>query len=356
MAGLFAFIRNYFIILFYSGKKGDENVVHRIEEVTDGAMYDSQIFSEYFSGMKIAVADIETTGLSPEKAAVILGGAVLAEGGKRKVIQFFADSVKDEPELLRLYSQLLSDCQVVITFNGHRFDLPFLKKRMTVHGLDTAPLDRLYSMDIYRILRYHSHLPKILPNLKQKTVEKFLGDAGERKDEIDGAQSVELYYEYVKTGRLNLREKILLHNRDDIVRLSGMLRILRTLDLHEIMYSEGFPAFSGEPDVHVSEIRLKGAVLRCRGMVYGTHTSYRCFDEGYEFELPGDSGEFLLNIFCEKIADSVVLDTVSAGADFPSLREMGGYESGFLILKQGEKINHREINAAVRSILNKLLQ
>ena len=82
-------------------------------------------------------------------------------------------------------------------------------------------------------------------------MEVYLGDAADRKDKIDGAKSVELYYEYGRSSggeRESLRNVILLHNRDDIVRLADMMRILRTLNLHEILYAEGFPALQARPD------------------------------------------------------------------------------------------------------------
>ena len=39
-------------------------MVHIIEEHLQGTLFDSPIFSEYFSGTNVVVADIETTGLS----------------------------------------------------------------------------------------------------------------------------------------------------------------------------------------------------------------------------------------------------------------------------------------------------
>ncbi len=334
-------------------------MVRTIIEEIKGGMYDSPIFSEYFSGMNIVAADIETTGLSPKRAAVILGGAVFADGKNRKAVQYFADSTEDEKALLEQYAALFARADVVVTFNGQRFDLPFLKTRMAKHGLSAAPIERLYSMDLYRILRCHSHLPQILPNLKQKTVEAYLGDADSRKDEIDGAKSVELYYEYMKSSgrqKERLLDTILLHNRDDIVRLSDMMRILRTLNLHEILHDDGFPAFAGEFPVHIRQIRFHGSDIRVSGTVYGGHSAYRCFGDRYEFDLPDGSDEFSMVIFCENVSGCIVADTVALGADCLSLREMGGYESGYLILREEEKMNYREINALVRRMICSILQ
>ncbi len=334
-------------------------MVRTIAEEIRGGMYESPIFSEYFSGMNVIVADIETTGLSPKRSAVILGGAVFADGDGRKAVQYFADSTDDERELLQRYAALLARGDVVVTFNGQRFDLPFLKTRMERHGLPTESVDRLYSLDLYRVVRYHSYLPQILPNLKQKTVEAYLGDSSQRTDEIDGAKSVELYYEYMKSEgarRERLLDAILLHNRDDIVRLSDMMRILRTLNLHEILHDDGFPALAGEFAVHVRSIRFRGADIRVSGVVYGRHTAYKCFGDRYEFELSGDSEEFSMVIFGEYVSGCVVADIVALGADCLSLREMGGYESGYLILREGDRINYREVNALVRQMLCGLLQ
>ena len=93
-----------------------------------------------------------------------------------------------------------------------------------------------------------------------------------------------------------------------------------------------------------------------QGQVYGPHASYRCFGDGYEFVLSGDSPDFELNIFAENISGSIVADTVLLNADCPSIREMGGYESGFLILKEGDSLNYREINALIKNILGGVLQ
>ena len=83
-------------------------MVHVFEERLKGPLFDSPIFSEYFSGMNMIVADIETTGLSPARSAVILGGAVTADGGGRKAVQFFADTVREERELLVQYAEPVS--------------------------------------------------------------------------------------------------------------------------------------------------------------------------------------------------------------------------------------------------------
>lgn len=329
-----------------------------IEEYIKGPFYSSPIFDEYFGGLDIVVADIETTGLSPKSSAVILGGAVYSDGGGRKAVQFFGDTLDDEAELLQRYVQLLSRADVIVTYNGQRFDIPFLLHRMKKHKLDTAPLERLYSVDMYRVLKYHSHLPEILPNMKQKTVEIFLGDSESRTDEIDGAQSVELYKEYMRsTGarRGEILDYILLHNRDDIVRLSDMMRIIKTLDLHEIMYSSGFPMTIGETDIHIEKVKVAKGKLTAEGSVKGESAGYTCFGDNSTLEIDEKEGTLKLEVMCDEISEHTVVDLRPLNADVHSLRELGGYESGYLILKSGKDVRHHEVNLLIKTVLYNML-
>lgn len=334
------------------------SIMRIIEEYIGGSFYSSPIFDEYFGGLDIVVADIETTGLSPKSSAVVLGGAVFEEDSGRKAVQFFGDTIDDEAELLQRYVKLLSRADVIVTYNGQRFDIPFLMHRMKKHGIDTAPLEKLYSVDMYRILKYHSHLPEILPNMKQKTIEVFLGDSESRTDEIDGAQSVKLYREYVRsTGarRGEILDYILLHNRDDIVRLSDMMRIIKTLDLHEIMYSSGFPMTIAENDIHIEKIKIANGKLTAEGSVKGRTSGYTCFNDNVTLEIGRNDGSLKLEIFCDEVSGHTVADLRLIGADVQPLCSLGGYESGYLILKSGKGVRHHEVNLLVRTVLYNML-
>lgn len=334
------------------------NIMRIIEEYIGGSFYSSPIFDEYFGGLDIVVADIETTGLSPKNSVVILGGAVFRDGNGRKAVQFFGDTPDDEEELLQRYVQLLSRADVIVTYNGQRFDIPFLLHRMKKHGIDTLQLEKLYSVDMYRILKYHSHLPEILPDMKQKTIEVFLGDSESRTDEIDGAQSVKLYWEYVhSTGarRGEILDYILLHNRDDIVRLSDMMRIIKTLDLHEIMYSSGFPMTVGESDIYIEKIKIAKGKLTAEGSVKGRTSGYTCFNDNVTLEIGRNDGALKLEILCDEISDHIVADLRLIGADVQPLCSLGGYESGYLILKNGKDVKHHEANLLVKTVLYNML-
>ena len=76
--------------------------------------------------MRIGVLDIETTGLNPAVNHFILGGLYSVPEGT--LHQFFAETRAEEEEALSGYLDILRDLDLVITYNGRHFDLPFVGK------------------------------------------------------------------------------------------------------------------------------------------------------------------------------------------------------------------------------------
>ena len=64
-----------------------------------------------------------------------------------------------------------------------------------------------------------------------KTVEKFIGI--EREDTIDGGLSVELYNKYLQTSSEDLKEKIMLHNYEDVLNLPQIFHLIYKVDNSE---------------------------------------------------------------------------------------------------------------------------
>ena len=214
-----------------------------IIESWDEKIYESALFDFYFDEMKVGVLDIETTGLNPMRNKFILG--CLYDVTKGELHQVLAESRAEEPVALGEYLELIDDVDMVITFNGRHFDMPFVEKRS---GCSTA----VYDLDIYQVLDKHSQLRKLLPNLKQKTVEDYMGFWMSREDEISGAESVELYNHYEATADPEAEAKILLHNNDDVRQLTKLSKAITKSDFHRAMFHLGFPVKCGE---HLLEVR-----------------------------------------------------------------------------------------------------
>ncbi|MBR6014560.1 MAG: ribonuclease H-like domain-containing protein, partial [Firmicutes bacterium] len=168
-------------------------------EVVPGYAFDC-----YFGGRKVGILDIETTGLSPERSRVILGGLITIEPGVANEAdaanapdtilaeEFFCEynNDRDEKELLEAYMAAIRNVDVVVTYNGEHFDIPFLRARCKKLGVEFEE-GLPYNLDLYRVLKKYSEIKKALPNMKQKTVESYFGLWKTRTDMISGKDSVD---------------------------------------------------------------------------------------------------------------------------------------------------------------------
>ncbi len=191
----------------------------------------SKAYNNYFQDMNMAVVDIETTGLSPTNSAVILVGILTKDGDKVKVVQIFAETLSEEKAVLEETSKRLEGIDGLISFNGHRFDIPFLEKRASYHNV-RIPYLQSYHLDLYRVVRGYSNLKASLPNLKQKTLETHMGYWIYREDEIHGGESVNLYFDYLANPKEEYLGKILLHNKEDVLNLYRLTNIAEETDFH----------------------------------------------------------------------------------------------------------------------------
>jgi uncharacterized protein YprB with RNaseH-like and TPR domain len=320
--------------------------------------YTGKAFDLYFGGLKPAVFDIETTGLSPSQDKVILTGILLISGGTARTIQFFAESPEDEKEVIKNTIATLKQADLAITYNGKSFDFPFIAKRAEKSGAGTFP--DIYNLDLYTIIRNYSDLGTLLDSLSQKSIENYLGISDIRKDRISGAQSIRHYEHFVMTGSFNDERRIILHNRDDILQLYRLLPVLRSCDLHKALYACGYPAGR----IHVDSCRLSRAELTVKAHAtkkIKDYIAFPCPDLPCRIAASSKTGLLEIDFPAECIADKVfVIDALKLlnGAlnmilksDTEPVDEAGfplppypAFQSGYLILKQNHKINFLEIN------------
>ena len=177
---------------------------------------------------KLLFVDIETTGLSPDKAVVYLIGCGYIKNGSCRTIQFFADDVNDEEAVLYSFYNFSLKFDTLITYNGNKFDIPFLESRMNRYDMPMN-FDNFKGVDIYKRIRPYRAL-FALPDLKQKTVESFLDI--ERDDKKSGSELIKVYAEYSEKPDEFSLNLLLGHNFDDIV---GMMKLICMLS-----YSDAF--------------------------------------------------------------------------------------------------------------------
>ena len=293
----------------------------------DENIYSSNIFDFYFKNLKIGVLDIETTGLNPSRNKFILGGLYTLED--KTLHQFFAENRQEEKAALEAYIEELNKLDMVITYNGKHFDMPFIAKRAAFHGIDCS---LPYNLDLYLVLNGHSPIKKFVPNLKQKTVENYMGLWQDRTDEISGGESVELYNEFERTQDPGLEEKILLHNSDDVLQLTRLIKVISKSDFHKAMYHLGFPA----GPLTISKIRLEKNTLTISGTQRALDIDYVGFAYGdWPVESHFDRRE---SAFCMKfplIRDSglAIIDLKAAGIDCSAFEIYPACSSGFLAIE-----------------------
>ncbi|WP_277552545.1 ribonuclease H-like domain-containing protein [Halobaculum limi] len=143
--------------------------------------------------------DIETTGLSQERDRVTT--VSFHQAGETETLVRGRDL---SAETLR---EQFRDADLLVTFNGARFDVPFLETSFGL-DIDTPHLDLMYPC---RTLGLTGGL---------KPIEQEIGIARDGP-ELTGRDAVRLWYEY-EDGDDHALEKLVSYNRDDTVNLQTL--------------------------------------------------------------------------------------------------------------------------------------
>lgn len=178
---------------------------------------------------KVLLFDIETTGLKKETTYVYLIGCAYFENGNWQLNQYLACSALDEREVIKEFLDLASNFDVLVHFNGDRFDIPYIAYKAQYYGFN-FDFGKFDSFDIYA---HAKCLKKIInaEKMSQKSIEEFLNI--HRDDKYDGGRLIPIYYEYEQTFDEKLEELLLLHNHDDIEGMFKIMPILNYLDIIE---------------------------------------------------------------------------------------------------------------------------
>lgn len=316
--------------------------------------YTSRIFDMYFRNRSFAVFDIETTGLSPAHCKVILSGILLYDREGCRIIQYFADQADDEKQIIEKTLEQLDAVDYVITYNGKHFDMPFMEKRAEKHGITFDP--KVYNLDLFLVVQSCSDLRETLPNLKQKTLEVFMGLSDTRDDEISGGESVVLYEQYMQTHAFALEKTILLHNHDDLIQLYRLLPIISKTDFHKAMYKRGF--LSG--NFLIEKISISGKSLMVCGRQIKNPVSYISFpteDNPVSLNMDAASGSFELTVPCASQAGALYFDAkILLGENLSAIEKYPSVVNGYLVAENRGTINYMEINRFLLEYFSKLEQ
>ena len=173
--------------------------------------------------------DIETTGFSRDYNQIYMIGLARMIDDSLDVTLLFAENPDEEKTVLEEFKKYSNDITDFITFNGLSFDFPFIKERMNHFGYE-YDFKAYNHLDIYKECKYLKSLLK-LNNLKQKTIESFLGL--DRDDKYNGGELIEHYKIYCQCQDEECYNNLITHNLEDVKGMADILTILRYSSIYK---------------------------------------------------------------------------------------------------------------------------
>ena len=158
--------------------------------------------------------DIETTGLSRYYETIT---TISLYDGKSIFYYVKDQNLNDFPEDIKQYN-------VIITYNGKSFDIPFIERYFSIQ-LNQAHIDLRY---ILASLGYRGGL---------KSCETQLGFHRGDLTDIDGFFAVLLWYDYLKNRNEKALETLLAYNIQDVLTLEMLMVISYNLKIKDTPFS-----------------------------------------------------------------------------------------------------------------------
>lgn len=160
-----------------------------------------------------AYLDIETTGFHPVLNEITVIGIYLSNNIEERFVQFVGSKITGD-----IILEALNGVHELYTYNGHRFDLPFIYAR---HGVN------LESEFKHCDLMHHCWRNNLYGGLK--AVERRLGIERLNK-EVNGYEAVRLWWRYINDYDKVALKTLLDYNKEDVVNL----KVLKDKLLHNI--------------------------------------------------------------------------------------------------------------------------
>lgn len=187
----------------------------------------SSVFGEAFPARPalsdFVFLDTETTGLSGGVGTVAFQiGLGYFENGGFVVEQLLMRDYHQEPAMLREALARLKRFEALVSFNGRTFDVPLLKSRALLNRLDPSPLEMPHADLLYPARR----LWKLrLGSCRLAHLEEALLGTS-REDDLPGALVPQAYFQFIKDRNFEPLERVLRHNRQDILSLAQLFFFL----------------------------------------------------------------------------------------------------------------------------------
>lgn len=222
-----------------------------VEKIISNKYWDNLKIPSNFDTENSIFFDIETTGLSPASSFVFLIGLAFLREQNIVLRQYFANNKSEEKDILDYFIEDLKHFTTLYHFNGLSFDIPFVNARLSDNNV-SYQIDKSASIDIYKILKNNKdHFG--FQSLKLQNIEKDLGIF--REDDLSGKEVADSYKEYASNMNHVIRDKILLHNEEDIINLFQIVPLLCINDTSVLSSTLNFNTF-----IEQNNVRFNGTI------------------------------------------------------------------------------------------------
>jgi uncharacterized protein YprB with RNaseH-like and TPR domain len=154
----------------------------------------------------VAFLDIETTSLDAF-TGMIVGFGLVNEKGKEHFV--LSKGEKDEARVIGRLLGKLEGCQVIITWNGKKFDFPFILTRALKSNVDASKLGMYRHLDLIEFARFNM----AIDHASLERVCRFFGI--NKNHDISGSDIPRLYLKYLQ-GDIQAGLLIKEHCLDDL--------------------------------------------------------------------------------------------------------------------------------------------
>jgi len=161
-----------------------------------------------------AYLDIETTGLSPLHGYITVVGIHMEDGDEERTVQLVEREITSEKLL-----KVLDGVEILYTYNGARFDLPFIREKL---GIDLS--EKFQHKD----LMFECWSRNLFGGLK--AVEQKLG-IPRSSTGISGLMAVELWRLYKQYDDKRALDTLLKYNREDVINLKTVREKLGEIEI-----------------------------------------------------------------------------------------------------------------------------
>jgi uncharacterized protein YprB with RNaseH-like and TPR domain len=172
----------------------------------------------------ILFVDLETTGLA--HTPLFLIGTLGWEDDDLVVRQYLARDYAEEAATIELFAEELSRRNMLSSFNGKSFDIPYVRMRSIAHSIK-CEINHPHFDLLHECRRVWKGS---FPNCKLQTLEQRVCGRPARVGDIPGRDIPMAYHAFVRTGNATEIAQIMRHNMLDLLTLAELVTKLPPIE------------------------------------------------------------------------------------------------------------------------------